>query len=239
MKLADNFFDAKISGAASEHEAAEFCMADAVNDVSMYGYLRRLTRNSPKSKNKVLQHLKSLVTSRGLISGHKPLPRLPDCSSDEGADDDDCTDVDSVVDAAADASHAVASDVIDLDDEVIDLEGELSNDGEFEFDSLAWIGDRPQYYSHRQPENEPKRWWSRQIHEHRVKVETSPRESLGFPSAVPTAPCLGLTFPLVTAVNLRLQGCCRPLICLLSALFSQKCRPFRQTHLRYRRWKQS
>jgi hypothetical protein len=194
MKLADNFFDAKISGAASEHEAAEFCMADAVNAVAMYGYFRRLTRNNPKSKNKVLQHLKSLVARRGSISGHKSLPRLPDCSSDEGADDDDCTDVDSVVDDAADASRAVASDVINLD-EVIDLEDELSNDGEIEFDSLAWIGDRPQYYSHRQPENEPKRWWSRQIHEHRVEVETSPRESLGFPCRLSPPPlALGSPF---------------------------------------------
>ena len=57
----DDFFENKLSGADTGEAAAGYGMMQAINGCGQYGYLRKLTRNSRTSRNKVLRELKALV----------------------------------------------------------------------------------------------------------------------------------------------------------------------------------
>ena len=57
----DDFFENKLSGADTGSAAAGYGMIQAINGCGQYGYLRKLTRNSRTSRNKVLRELKALV----------------------------------------------------------------------------------------------------------------------------------------------------------------------------------
>ena len=57
----DDFFENMLSGADTGEAAAGYGMMQAINGCGQCGYLRKLTRNSRTSRNKVLRELKALV----------------------------------------------------------------------------------------------------------------------------------------------------------------------------------
>jgi hypothetical protein len=91
LKEVDDYFKNELTGAVTDHEAAKLVMLDAMNGCAMYGYLRRLSRNNIKSKNKVMGHLKSLVRRKNHAEGDAyKFPDLSESSSSsDGADVDE------------------------------------------------------------------------------------------------------------------------------------------------------
>ena len=91
LKEVDDFFKNELTGAVTDHEAAKLVMLDAMNGCAMYGYLRRLSRNNIKSKNKVMGHLKSMVMRKNHAEGDAyKFPDLDESSlSSDGADVDE------------------------------------------------------------------------------------------------------------------------------------------------------
>jgi len=81
----DNFFSNQLTQAETSYEASQICTLDAMNGCEQYGYLRKLTRNNRKSKNKVLGQLKSLVRRKAdfIKEGTYDFPDLSDSSESE------------------------------------------------------------------------------------------------------------------------------------------------------------
>jgi hypothetical protein len=143
LKEVDDFFKNELTGAVTDHEAAKLVMLDAMNGCAMYGYLRKLSRNNMKSKNKIMGHLKSLVRRKSAADGDAfKFPDLSDSSS--SSDESDGADVDDVgagspeIEPSGD-SETVSGDSEDVNAEMIDVEiaeGSVAPDAK----KYGWIG---------------------------------------------------------------------------------------------------
>eukprot|EP00969_Alexandrium_andersonii_P363493 15462074-Alexandrium_andersonii.AAC.1 len=82
-------------------------MLDAMNATMMYGYLRKLTRNNCRAKNKELQKLKDLVKRKGDASEYEFPDLASESSGSEASEmppDEDADTLSSLLDTGNDVA---------------------------------------------------------------------------------------------------------------------------------------